>query len=77
MRPRRPKDDGHAATMQSVCARSADCTLWLNLAGSLVLAVDAFREEQLGFLLLEGVWALISAWGIVAKATGREAPGAH
>jgi hypothetical protein len=51
--------------------------LWLNLVGSFVLAVDAWREEQWGFLLLEGVWALISAWGIVAKAMGRAAPTAH
>ena len=51
--------------------------LWLNLVGSAVLAVDAWREEQWGFLLLEGVWALISAWGIAAKSTGREAPSAH
>jgi hypothetical protein len=51
--------------------------LWLNLAGSVVLAVDAFREDQLGFLLLEGVWALISAWAIAARLTGREAPAAH
>jgi hypothetical protein len=51
--------------------------LWLNLAGSLVLAVDAYRERQWGFLLLEGAWALISAWGIVAKASERAAPSAH
>jgi hypothetical protein len=51
--------------------------LWLNLVGSAVLAVDAWREEQWGFLLPEGVWAIISAWGIAAKATGRAVPSAH
>ena len=34
--------------------------LVLNLAGSAVLAVLAAHERQLGFLLLEGSWAVVS-----------------
>jgi hypothetical protein len=37
--------------------------LVLNLAGATVLALLAWREEQWGFLLLEGVWAAVSLWG--------------
>ena len=39
--------------------------LALNLAGSLILAYLAWAERQWGFLLLEGVWAVVSFWGLV------------
>lgn len=44
--------------------------LTLNLVGSAVLAVLAYHERQWGFLLLEGVWAIVSAWGFVARRRG-------
>lgn len=40
--------------------------LVLNLVGSAVLAVLAWYERQWGFLLLEAVWAVMSAWGLLA-----------
>ena len=39
--------------------------LVLNLVGSAVLAVIAFAEERWGFLLLEGVWSIVSAVSLV------------
>jgi hypothetical protein len=37
----------------------------LNLVGATALAILAWYEEQWGFLLLEGVWALVSAVALV------------
>jgi hypothetical protein len=39
--------------------------LMLNLVGSLVLTVLAWREELWGFLLLESVWAAVSLSGLI------------
>jgi hypothetical protein len=47
--------------------------LWLNFAGALVLAVIAWHQRLWGFLLLEGVWTLVSAWGLVTRFRGSRA----
>jgi hypothetical protein len=44
--------------------------LVLNLAGSFVLAVIAWVDERWGFLLLEGVWSIVSAISLVNVAFG-------
>ena len=41
--------------------------LVLNLVGSVVLAVLAGLDRDLGFLLLETVWAIVSAWGLLRR----------
>ena len=45
--------------------------LVVNFVGSAVLTVDAYREAQWGFLLLELVWAIVSAFGLVQLARGQ------
>jgi hypothetical protein len=48
--------------------------LAVNLVGAAILAVLAGIDGQWGFLLLEGVWTLVTAWSIVGKLRGTDAP---
>ena len=41
--------------------------LLLNLVGSLVMTITALIAYQWGFVFMEGVWALFSAWGLMQR----------
>jgi hypothetical protein len=45
-------------------------SLALNLTGSATLAVLALLDRQWGFLLLEGSWAIITAWSLRGRLLG-------
>lgn len=44
--------------------------LLLNLIGSAAMTVTAVVAHAWGFVFLEGVWALFSAWGLVQRFRG-------
>jgi len=48
--------------------------LALNLAGSTLLAAEAVLGQLWGFLLLEGVWAIVSAVGLWKATRPQKSP---
>ena len=66
-----------AALQLGRISASSRLYLWLNLVGSAILAGLAWHEEQWGFLLLEGVWAIVSAWSLAQVLRGRPPRIAH
>jgi hypothetical protein len=67
----------YTATQFGKLDQNSRLYLVLNLLGSAILAVLAWYEEQLGFLLLEGVWALVSAWSLLQVLRGAQPAAPH
>ena len=63
-----------AANQRGAMSPHSRAYLTLNLVGSLVLAVVALADEDLGFLLLEAVWAIVSAIGLFKVLRGTPPP---
>ena len=62
---------GYALSQLRVLDQHSLVYLVLNLVGSFVLAVIAWADERWGFLLLEGMWSIVSAISLVSVALGR------
>ncbi len=51
--------------------------LVLNLVGAAILTGIAWDERDWGFLMLESVWTVVSAWSLVQVLRGHEPSGAN
>ena len=58
---------GFVLAQRGSLSQASRTYLVLNLGGSAVLAVLAAHERQLGFLLLEGSWAVVSLMSLRRK----------
>jgi hypothetical protein len=64
------------ATLGGHMKQSSYAYLAVNAIGSGLLAGTAVISREWGFILLEGVWALVSLYSIVRKSTGLPVAGA-
>ncbi len=63
----------YAASQMGLMHQQGYVYLLLNIAGSALLAWLAAISQQWGFLLLEGVWAFVSVWSLLARLRRRTA----
>jgi hypothetical protein len=68
---------GFILTQGNVLDADSYLYLVLNLAGAAILAVLAFQAQRWGFVLLEGVWALVALAGLILRLAGQEPTGTH
>lgn len=68
---------GFVATLLGHLEQSSYLYLIANAVGSMVLTATAIPDLEWGFILLEGVWALVSIYSLIRKLSRRPVAGAH
>jgi hypothetical protein len=60
-----------ALSQRGIWAVTSYSYLSLNFVGGAGLSAAAALSHQWGFVLLEGVWALVAAWGVSTRLRSR------
>jgi hypothetical protein len=63
----------YAAAQRGRWSTDEPIYLWLNEIGSVILSVLAAISQNWGFLLLEGVWAIVTAHSLLRRYRGAPA----
>jgi hypothetical protein len=63
---------GFVLSQRNLLEMNSYLYLILNLTGAAILAVLAFQAGRWGFVLLEGVWALVALGGLILRLAGKE-----
>jgi hypothetical protein len=63
---------GFILTQRNLLDADSYLYLIINLAGAAILAVLAFQDQRWGFVLLEGVWALVALVGLIVRVVRKE-----
>jgi hypothetical protein len=63
---------GFILTQRNVLDANSYLYLILNLTGAAILAVLALQGQRWGFVLLEGVWALVALVGLIVRLVRKE-----
>lgn len=63
---------GYVLSQRNVLDTRSYPYLLINFAGGALLAVLAFQGRRWGFVLLEGVWAVVAVAGLIVRARGKE-----
>jgi hypothetical protein len=61
----------YLALHRKQCSNTDSLYLWANIVGAALLTVVAVADRRVGFIALEGAWALISLWTLVNTRGGR------
>jgi hypothetical protein len=65
---------GFALSQANLLAERSYPYLLINVIGAGILTVLAYQAQRWGFVLLEGVWAVVALAGLISRIGGKSSP---